>query len=348
MTPLTFQTLRLLADGEFRSGEAMARALGVSRATVWNALRGLDGAGLEIFRVRGRGYRLSQPLTWLARTAIERELGAHAAEFSIAVLDLAASTNTILMERAAAGAPNGSVVAAEWQTNGRGRRGRVWLATPGAALTFSLLWRFQRGASALSGLSLAVGVAVARTLARLGIADAGLKWPNDVIWRGRKLAGLLIEMQGELTGPSAAVIGIGLNCGLPEALRERIDQPVVDLAQITGDAPDRNRLFALLLIDIAQVLEQFSQSGFAPLRDEWQRQHVYRGQPVRLTLPDAGIIDGKAAGVDDDGALLLETSGGVRRIHSGDVRLRLVDHSPIRDSELVPFSPSPSGREPGD
>ncbi len=323
MTPLTFQTLRLLADGEFRSGEAMARALGVSRATVWNALHGLDGAGLEIFKVRGRGYRLSQPLAWLERAAIERELGVHAGEFSIEVLDLAASTNTLLMERAAVGAGGGSVVAAEWQTHGRGRRGRIWHATPGAALTFSVLWRFQQGAGALSGLSLAVGVAVTRTLARFGVSEAGLKWPNDVIWRGRKLAGMLIEMQGEVNGPSAAVIGIGLNCRLPDALRERIDQPVVDLAQIIDAVPDRNRVIALLLVEIAQVIEQFADSGFAPLRDEWQSHHVYQDKPVRLSLPDAGSIDGTARGVDDTGALLLETGSGVRRVHSGDVSLRI-------------------------
>jgi BirA family biotin operon repressor/biotin-[acetyl-CoA-carboxylase] ligase len=322
MTPLTFQTLRLLADGEFRSGEAMARVLGVSRATVWNALHGLDGAGLEIFKVRGRGYRLSQPLTWLDRAAVERELGAHAGEYSIEVLDLAASTNTLLMERTAAGAASGSVIAAEWQTQGRGRRGRVWHATPGAALTFSLLWRFLQGAGAMSGLSLAVGVAVARTLARLGIAGAGLKWPNDVMWRGCKLAGMLIEMQGELNGPSAAVIGIGINCRLPDAVRERIDQPVTDLAQISGTATDRNRVLAMLLVDLAPVLEQFAQAGFTPLREEWQRHHMCQDKPVRLTLPDAGTMVGIARGVDEDGALLLDTVTGRRRIHSGEVSLR--------------------------
>ena len=323
MTPLTFQTLRLLADGEFRSGEAMARLLGVSRATVSNALRGLDGAGLEIFKVRGRGYRLSQPLVWLERGAVERALGPRAGKFSIEVLDLAASTNTLLMERAGAGAGSGSVMAAEWQTHGRGRRGRVWHAMPGAALTFSLLWRFDQGASALSGLSLAVGVAVLRALTRLGIGDAGLKWPNDVFWRGRKLAGMLIEMQGEVSGPSAAVIGIGLNCRLPDSLRDRIDQPVVDLAQIRDEIHDRNQLLALLLDDLEPVLTQFAQTGFAPLRDEWQHHHVYRDKAVRLTLPDAGIIDGTARGVDDNGALMLETATGMRRIHSGDVSLRI-------------------------
>ena len=323
MTPLTFQTLRLLADGEFRSGEAMARMLGVSRASIWNALHALDGMGLEIFKVHGRGYRLSQPLVWLEREAFERELGADAGGFSVEVLDLVPSTNTLLMERVAAGAPGGSVIAAEWQTQGRGRRGRVWHATPGAALTFSLLWRFQLGASALSGLSLAIGVAVIRALARCGVVDAGLKWPNDIIWKGRKLAGMLIEMHGEVTGPGAVVIGLGLNCRLPDTLRDRIDQPVVDLAQICASVPDRNRVLALLLREMAAVLGAFAQTGFAALRAEWEGCHVYQNKAVRLSLPDGAVLDGLCLGVDDDGALRLQTAGGVRRIHSGDVSLRL-------------------------
>ena len=323
MTPLTFQTLRLLADGEFRSGEAMARALGVTRASVWNALHRLDGAGLVIFKVRGRGYRLSQPLCWLEHAAIERALAARANEFTLEVLDVATSTNTLLMQRAGAGAASGSVIAAEWQTGGRGRRGRVWHATPGAALTFSLLWRFQQGAGTLSGLSLAVGVALTRALARLGLTGVGLKWPNDAIWQGCKLAGILIELQGEANGPSAAVIGIGINCRLPAALRDRIDQPVADLAQIAGVDVDRNRLLAVLLIELADALRAFAHGGFAPLREEWQARHVYQNEPVRLTLPEAATLDGIAQGVDDNGALLIETAGGVRRVHSGEVSLRL-------------------------
>ena len=322
MHALTFQALRLLADGEFRSGEAMARALGVSRASVWNALHALDDVGLAVFKVRGRGYRLAEPLALLVRAAVERELGAHAARFALEVLDSAESTNTLLMQRAATGTAGGSVIAAEWQTHGRGRRGRAWHSTPGAALTFSLLWRFQQGAGFLAGLSLAVGVAVARALAALGAGAAGLKWPNDVLWRGRKLAGILIEMQGDMLGPSAAVIGIGLNCRLPDALRERIDQPVVDLAAVSGEVPDRNRVLARLLIELERVLSEFARSGFAPLRDEWQRRHVHQGKAVQLALPDGGVIRGTAEGVADDGALLLSTKSGQRRFHSGDVSLR--------------------------
>ena len=323
MTPLTFQTLRLLADGEFRSGEAMARTLGVSRASVWNALHGLDGAGLDIFKVKGRGYRLAEPLVWLERAAVERALGAGAGRFALEVCDLAPSTSTLLLERAAAGASTGSVIAAEWQTAGRGRRGRSWHAAPGAALTFSLLWRFEQGVGALSGLSLAAGLAVVRALERCGVAGAGLKWPNDVLWHGCKLAGLLVEVQGEANGPGAAVIGVGINCRLPDAVRERIDQPVTDIARILDTTVDRNRLLAETLDALAQTLDAFARDGFAPLRGEWQRRHFYQDRAVRLTLPDGGTLDGIVRGAAEDGALLLETTTGLRRIHSGDISLRL-------------------------
>ena len=322
MRALTFKTLSLLADGEFRSGQDLAAALGVSRGAIWYALRGLDDAGLVLHKVRGRGYRLAEPLALLDRIEIERHLGAQARHFALEVLASADSTNTLLLRRAEAGAAGGSVIAAEWQTQGRGRRGRAWHSAPGAALTFSLLWRFQQGAGFLAGLSLAVGVAVTRALAALGVNDAGLKWPNDVLWRGGKLAGILIELHGEMLGPSAAVIGIGLNCRLPDALRNRIDQPAADLATACGAAPDRNRVLALLLLELARMLDEFAREGFAPLRDDWQRRHVHQGRPVTVALPAGGTATGTAQGVAENGALLLATVAGPRRIHSGDVSAR--------------------------
>lgn len=322
MSPLTFKTLRLLAGGEFRSGQDLAAALGVSRGAIWYALRGVGEWGIDIHKVRGRGYRLAAPLSLLDRSDVLRELGSHASRFALEVHDRAESTNTLLMRRAAIAAPTGSVIAAEWQTHGRGRRGRPWHSMPGAALTFSLLWRFQQGAGFLSGLSLAAGVAVCRALAALGVGEAGLKWPNDVLWRGCKLAGILIEMQGDMLGPNAAVIGIGLNCRLPGALRDRIDQPVADLAAACDRAPDRNRVLALLLIELAHVLDEFGRSGFAPLRDEWQRRHVYQGKAVRIALPDGSEVSGTAEGVADDGTLMIATNAGLRRFHTGDVSVR--------------------------
>lgn len=322
MKALTCSVLKSLADGEFHSGEALGRALGMSRASVWNAMRELGATGLEIYRVRGRGYRLPRPLSLLDRAQVERHLGHHAGRYTLEIADSVGSTNTLLMQRAQAGAPGATVIAAEWQSGGRGRQGRAWHAGIGGALTFSLLWRFAQGASSLAGLSLAVGVALARALEKLGVAGASLKWPNDVVWRGKKLAGILIEWQGDALGPSFAVIGIGVNVRLSDAARSRIDQEVTDLESACGRTLDRNEVFALLLEELCGVLETFAAEGFAPLRGEWQNRHTHQDRAVTVILSDMRRESGVARGVAEDGALLVETPAGVRRYHAGEISLR--------------------------
>src|SRR5688572_16669623 len=322
MKPLASLVLKRLSDGDFHSGERLARELDFSRASIWHAVRDLESAGLEIYKVRGRGYRLARPLTLLDRAAIGRHLGAPAGRFMLDLRETVDSTNTVLLELARAGAPGGTVVAAEWQSGGRGRQGRPWHAGLGEALTFSLLWRCQRGAAALSGLSLAAGVALARALAAAGAPDAVLKWPNDVLWRGRKLCGILIELAGDALGPTAAAIGIGVNVRLSGATRARISQPAADLEEACGDAPDRNRLLAGVLIELDRALEGFARDGFAPVRAEWQRRHAHQDRRVTLALPGGARLTGRARGVAEDGALLLETRAGTQRYHSGEVTLR--------------------------
>ncbi len=324
LSPLTFRTLRLLADGEFHSGEALARGLRVSRTTVWKALHGLEEWGVTLFKVHGRGYRLVTPVDWLDAQQINRHLGPHQEELQVHVVDTVDSTNRLLLAEAQAGAPSGLAVAAELQTRGRGRRGRGWQTGLGDALTFSLLWRFPQGAGALHGLSLAVSVALVRALRALGATEAMVKWPNDLLWRQCKLAGVLIEAQGGSAGPSAAVIGIGINVRLDESVRERIDQPVADLAA-AGVPLHRNRILARVLAELAEVLSVFGGCGFAPLKAEWESYHLLSGQPVWLTLSDDEAIGAVVAGVDDDGALLAQTATGLRRFHSGDVSLRTAE-----------------------
>lgn len=322
MKTTAFQTLRLLADGDFHSGETMARALGVTRSAVWYGIREITGAGFQVEKVHGRGYRLERAVSLLDAESIRRAPGMHVAGITLDICDTVDSTNTQLMLRAAQGAQSGLALAAEAQTAGRGRRGRVWHSGIGSTLTFSLLWRFAQGARELAGLSLAVGVALARVLRAAGARDAQLKWPNDVVLPGGKLAGILIEMQGDVLGPSAAVIGIGINVWSDPRVFAAVDQPVADLETATGGAVDRNRLLALLLVELAAVLEQFAAGGFAPLREEWQALHAHQDQPVCLTLPDGREVTGRARGVADDGVLLLETPAGVVRHHSGEVSLR--------------------------
>jgi len=333
MKPLTAGVFARLADGEFHSGAALARSLEVSRASVWNAVRDLEATGIEVYKVHGRGYRLPYPITLLDRAAVERHLGTNVERFALDIRHEVNSTNTTLLEYAAAGAAGGTVVAVEWQSGGRGRLGRAWHAGVGEALTFSLLWRFTRGAGALSGLSLAVGVALARALAAAGAIGVALKWPNDIVRGDAKLAGILIELAGDALGPTAAVIGIGLNVRLSEATRARIGQPATDLDKACSAVPDRNRLLAAVLVELGRVLDAFAKDGFAPLRAEWQRCHAHQDQRVALLMPDGSRQSGHARGVAEDGSFLLETRAGLKRFHSGEVSLRPASASKIETAD---------------
>ncbi len=320
--PLTFDLLRLLADGEFHSGEDMAAQLDLSRASVHNALHDVGEYGLDLHRVRGRGYRLAQPLHWLDAAAIRKQLAGTGKKVHLEIIDHATSTNALLLQRAALGAPSGSVLAAEWQSAGRGRMGRPWRTGLGDALAFSLLWRFGCGVGALSGLSLAVGIAVLRALHELGVQEAGLKWPNDVLLAEGKLAGILLEAQGDMLGPSAVVIGIGLNLAVSETMRAAIDQPVSDLFTAGVELAERNRVMGLLLKHLLRVLDEFSAHGFCMLRAEWERNHVFRQRAITLTLPDGTRVTGQVRGVTDEGALRVATAAGERVFHAGEISLR--------------------------
>ncbi len=322
MNALTFPILRLLTDGKFHSGETIAQQLKVSRATVWNALQHAEKLGITIFSVRGRGYKLPQAIILLDEQLILNAIGEQRAWFKLEVHDHLESTNTYLMKKLSNGQAHASCVAVNLQTNGRGRRGRTWQAGLGASLTFSLLWRFQCGASALSGLSLAVGVALVRTLHSFGISQAQLKWPNDVLIGREKLAGILIELQGDMEGPSAAVIGIGINLNLPASLKQQIDQPVTDLASVAQQSINPNELLGILLKHLAEVLSNFEQQGFTEVRGEWIKHHAYHDQPVKMLHPDGRETLGTVIDVAEDGILLVRTAQGDQRFSSGEISLR--------------------------
>jgi len=318
---LTFLILKHLADGKFHSGEAIAQHFYVSRATVWNALQRAEELGVEIFSVRGRGYKLAHALTLLDKPAIVSHMSPQQAWLDVEVFDTIDSTNSYLMQSMSTKA-HGTCVIANLQTNGRGRRGREWQASLGASLTFSLLWRFQCGAAALSGLSLAVGVALIRGLHEVGATAAQLKWPNDILVNQQKLAGILIELQGDMEGPSTAVIGVGINLHLPEQLLHKIDQPVTDLSRATPDSVNPNALMATLLKHLAEVLATFEQSGLDNLRDEWTAHHAYHHKPVRMLMPDGSEVTGIVQSISDNGTLIIETANGLQKMMSGEISLR--------------------------
>jgi BirA family biotin operon repressor/biotin-[acetyl-CoA-carboxylase] ligase len=314
--------LRLLADGAFHSGTALGEQLGISRAAVNKAVQSLGELGVEVHRVTGRGYRLAHPTFPLSVEAIRENLPARARALPMEVLEETDSTSQHLLRRLAEGAPPPQVCFAECQTAGRGRRGRAWLAGAYRNLMFSVSWRFEAGPAALTGLSLAAGVAVVRGLSRLGVQGAALKWPNDVLLDGRKLGGLLIDLRGEAAGPSAVVLGAGLNVAMDETVAAEIDQPWSDLASRLPLPIDRNRLAAALLEEIVAAFESFARSGLTSFREEWEHLHVHRGREVRLILPTHELT-GTALGIDANGGLRLRDARGIESTHySGEVSLR--------------------------
>lgn len=250
----------------------------------------------------------------LTLPAVVRALGDEARYFDLDVLAECGSTNAELLARAEAGAPSGAALAAENQTAGRGRRGRTWVSAPGDSLTFSLLWRFAPGTE-LSGLSLAVGVALVRALEdETGLQ---LKWPNDVLKFGRKLAGVLIE--GVPGQPGAVVIGVGVNLRLPAALPDELRAASAALTS----ADDPNRLLAALLKALRAMLTEFAERGFAASRSEWLARCLHMDAEITLLSDFAPPRSGRCRGVAADGALLLETEAGIERIISGEVSLRM-------------------------
>lgn len=322
MAPLTFRALRLLADGHFHSGAQIARRLDRSRATVSETLKGARDMGVEVFSVPGRGYRLAAPIEFLDAHAIIAALGAGASRVRLTLLDEVDSTSTRLASLALAGAPSGTCVAAEWQRAGRGRRGRDWQAGVGASITFSLLWRFERGAGHLAGLSLAVAVAVARALEAAGVAGVGLKWPNDLVHDWRKLGGILVESTGDMLGPTSAVIGVGLNYRLGAPVAARIDQPATDLASLCESLPSRNALLGRVLAELAEALAVFGREGFPGFREGWRERHAYAGQRVKLLATGAAAREVDIVDVAEDGALLVADAGQVERLTSAEISLR--------------------------
>jgi BirA family biotin operon repressor/biotin-[acetyl-CoA-carboxylase] ligase len=323
--PLRHRLLNLLADGEFHSGEALGAALGVSRMAVWKHLKTLRELGVNFEVVRARGYRLPASIELLDGNKIFSELASSTAAHidAIHVFHELDSTNNWLREQSLNGAASGTVCLAEMQRAGRGRRGRSWVSPYAANLYLSLLWRSTAGAAALSGLSLVTGIAVLRCLRAWGVETAGLKWPNDVLAKNSKLAGILIDVVGESSGPCAVILGIGVNVCMPQFAAAEIDQSWTDLHSLTGRSDQsRNRLAAELLDQLLPAVAEFEKAGMQPFLDEWRRNDVVAGCRIDLQLPNE-TVTGTACGIDDGGALLVETLYGRRRFTSGEVSVRV-------------------------
>ncbi len=321
------ELLRLLADGEMHSGEELAAALSVSRAAIWKQLQQLGDWGLALEARPGGGYRLPAPLDLLDVSQIRARLPQSSAERlrNLEVQEELESTSNRLL--AVDDLPPGRFDAclAEFQSAGRGRRGRRWVAPFASGLCLSVNWNTRDAPATFGALSLAAGVAVLRALRRLGFSDLALKWPNDIVHRDGKLGGILIDLRGEATGPAYFVVGVGINLRLPQATRDNLRAEGVDAIDLAslGTPPGRNVVASALISELALALLEFGARGMTAFAEEWRSADALAGRPVRVIQGDQSF-EGLACGVDTDGALLVEVEGSRRRILSGEVSVRQV------------------------
>ncbi|MFL0801891.1 MAG: bifunctional biotin--[acetyl-CoA-carboxylase] ligase/biotin operon repressor BirA [Agarilytica sp.] len=317
--------LKLMADGEFHSGEHLGESLGVSRAAVWKILESLSDLGLKIERTRGKGYCVSGGVDFLDESLIRGRLPASVADFfsQIIVLPEVASTNQFLLDQinSADGCANGSICLAEMQTAGRGRRGRKWQSPFAQNIYLSLSCCFETGIAAMEGLSLAVGVSVVKAIRDLEIEGVSLKWPNDILVDESKLGGVLIEIAGDVSGQCQAIIGIGLNVQMSDSVMGSVEQPWTDLHSLVAQIPKRNEIIGSLLKQLFPVVSTYETKGFSAYQAEWESLCPHIGREVVLTTPSQKI-EGTMVGVDASGALRVCVGGEEQTYVGGEVSLR--------------------------
>jgi BirA family biotin operon repressor/biotin-[acetyl-CoA-carboxylase] ligase len=310
--------IKELANGEFNSGELLGEIVGVSRSAVANHIKYLMDIGLDVFSVKGRGYKLASPLRLLDQSRIIQRLGQEQKD-TVEVVSVIDSTNTYVKQRLHE-LPQGFVCLAEAQTHGRGRRGKAWVSPFGSSIYMSMAWTFTGGYQSIAGLSLLVGIAINRSLKTIGVIDCKLKWPNDVYYNLKKLAGILVEVEGQVGSDASAVIGIGINIDLPESVNG-IDQPFIDLVSITQKPVDRNELAALIIATLKNMLRQFEVEGLAPFLSEWKEADLFYNEYVYLES-GSNRIHGLSKGINEGGALLLENAGKVTPHHGGEISVK--------------------------
>ena len=318
--------LAILADAQFHSGSEIAKKIGISRSAVFKQLKKLADYGLELTAISGKGYQIASAMQLLSTSEIENNLSENARRLitELEIHDYLDSTNRYLIDKAQQTDKNGLVCFAEFQSAGKGRRGRKWVSPFGSNIYLSILWRFQNGLAGINGLSLVVGVAVVRALTDCGVENIGLKWPNDILWKNKKLAGILIEVSGEAGGPCDTVIGLGLNFYLPQLAAQVIDQDWVDLNTIlsTNACSIRNQFASMLLNQLMPMIATFEQETLDSYLEEWRTYDCMQGKIVDIHQGKQ-IFSGVIQGIDKNGLLLLaDKHGQVKKFASGEVSFR--------------------------
>ncbi len=316
--------LARLSHTQFCSGQVLAETLGVTRATIHNCILRIVAMGIAIERVRGKGYKLVMPLDLLDQQIIQsklsRDVSACIADMNI--VQQTPSTNDTIAGYALPGERQFSVLLAEMQTAGRGRRGRAWVSPYAVNIYLSVLFRLQKPLNELGVISPLLAVCIVRALAALGVTGLGLKWPNDIYCHDKKLAGLLIDCSGEITGVTKMIIGVGVNVKMSQQTSIDIDQQWTDIiTHLEKQTISRNDVAACLLNYMLPTLNEFDGATKSSSTREWVEWDILRDKSVILHTANEQIA-GVARGIDQSGCLLLETDAGMQHISAGDVSLR--------------------------
>ncbi|MBQ4844819.1 bifunctional biotin--[acetyl-CoA-carboxylase] ligase/biotin operon repressor BirA [Pseudoalteromonas sp. MMG005] len=314
--------LHALNQRGFISGQLLATQLGISRAAISKHIKSLQEMGIDIFSLNGKGYCLNESLPLLNPQNIVASLQRLSCQNSVEVQPIIDSTNSELMRRIQQGEAldSGQVLVAEMQQAGRGRRGRVWQSPFGANLYYSYYWRLDDGLQAAMGVSIAVGLAVYDAIEALYGLSVELKWPNDIYLNGRKLAGVLVELEGQVEGPCHLVIGIGINLQMPENASKGIDQPWTDLASHTHSL-DKNVLVAQLTHSLAQRLSLYEKSGLTAMVEQWNKVNAFANEMVTLST-GMRTWRGICEGIDPQGGIVLRQDGELKSYYGGEISLR--------------------------
>ncbi|MEW6984602.1 bifunctional biotin--[acetyl-CoA-carboxylase] ligase/biotin operon repressor BirA [Colwelliaceae bacterium 6471] len=315
------ELIKQLASGDFVSGQLLGEQLGVSRAAVSKHIQALAEMGLDVFRVTGKGYKLAKPLNLFDRKKIIDVLRRDGLDTVVEVHNLIDSTNSYLMRRLPNQLQPGQVCVAEYQSAGRGRRGRQWISPFGSHIYMSMYWHLEQGMSAAMGLSVIAALAVSDAINHLYKIKVQLKWPNDIYLGGVKLAGILIDLEGQAVENCHSVIGIGLNLDMPNKSAALVDQPWTDLQSHCEKSIERNLLCAEIIKQLIKRLTVHQHNGISEMLNEWHAQDYYINKKVKLLTGDKETI-GICRGINSQGALLLEVDGKVKPIYGGEVSLR--------------------------
>lgn len=319
--------IRKLADGRFHSGESMAKLLGVSRTAVWKLIQKIESWQIEIYKVRGRGYKIPGGLDLINQSDLAANLAANNQLFKkVTVLTSIDSTSSFLSREWRKITSVGQVCIAEHQSAGRGRKGRVWVSPFAANLYFSIGVQLPIGLNALGGVSLAVGMALCKALNKMSGGKIKIKWPNDLLVDGKKLAGILVEASGDSSDSSFLNVGVGINWNMQLEQGKTIDQPWINLKDILVKPITRNKVLACVLNEIDKVLFDYQNNGFINIANDWAKLSACYQQPVNVHLPKT-VVQGIEQGIESSGALIIKTASGLQAYHSGEVSLRKVSLS---------------------